>query len=94
MNSLQLSELFSTTLLKVDVVMVFFVSLVLCTHPLQSETCSILIPELEFELGMAAVGGKFTTLEGLLKDIKHLVGISLPLALKTSMGTIANICLF
>uniref|UniRef100_A0A8C8J0P7 Zinc finger protein 259 n=1 Tax=Oncorhynchus tshawytscha TaxID=74940 RepID=A0A8C8J0P7_ONCTS len=40
---------------------------------LKSETCSILIPELEFELGMAAVGGKFTTLEGLLKDIKDLV---------------------
>ncbi|XP_038861234.1 zinc finger protein ZPR1-like isoform X3 [Salvelinus namaycush] len=39
---------------------------------LKSETCSILIPELEFELGMAAVGGKFTTLEGLLKDIKDL----------------------
>lgn len=40
---------------------------------LKSETCSISIPELEFELGMAAVGGKFTTLEGLLKDIKDLV---------------------
>lgn len=40
----------------------------------QSETCSVLIPELEFELGMAALGGKFTTLEGLLKDIKDLVG--------------------
>ncbi|KAJ8257008.1 hypothetical protein COCON_G00191600 [Conger conger] len=40
---------------------------------LKSETCSVLIPELEFELGMAAVGGKFTTLEGLLKDIKHLI---------------------
>uniref|UniRef100_A0A8C7CB26 ZPR1 zinc finger n=1 Tax=Oncorhynchus kisutch TaxID=8019 RepID=A0A8C7CB26_ONCKI len=40
---------------------------------LKSETCSILIPELEFELGMAAVGGKFTTLEGLLKDIKDLI---------------------
>ncbi|XP_059185850.1 zinc finger protein ZPR1 [Centropristis striata] len=39
---------------------------------LKSETCGILIPELEFELGMAAVGGKFTTLEGLLKDIKDL----------------------
>ncbi|KAM4613395.1 zinc finger protein ZPR1 [Polymixia lowei] len=39
---------------------------------LKSETCSILIPELEFELGMAAVGGKFTTLEGLLQDIKDL----------------------
>ncbi|NWJ08961.1 ZPR1 protein, partial [Crypturellus undulatus] len=41
--------------------------------PLQSETCSVEIPELEFELGMGALGGKFTTLEGLLKDIKELV---------------------
>lgn len=40
---------------------------------LKSETCHILIPELEFELGMGAVGGKFTTLEGLLKDIKDLI---------------------
>ncbi|NP_001121222.1 ZPR1 zinc finger L homeolog [Xenopus laevis] len=40
---------------------------------LKSETCSIGIPELEFELGMGALGGKFTTLEGLLKDIKDLV---------------------
>lgn len=39
---------------------------------LKSETCAVLIPELEFELGMAALGGKFTTLEGLLKDIKEL----------------------
>lgn len=31
------------------------------------------IPELEFELGMAVLGGKFTTLEGLLKDIRDLV---------------------
>lgn len=31
------------------------------------------IPELEFELGMGALGGKFTTLEGLLKDIRDLV---------------------
>ena len=40
---------------------------------LKSETCSVLIPELEFELGMAALGGKFTTLEGLLSDIKNLI---------------------
>ncbi|KAM9814144.1 zinc finger protein ZPR1 [Neosynchiropus ocellatus] len=39
---------------------------------LKSETCSVLIPELDFELGMAAVGGKFTTLEGLLTDIRTL----------------------
>ncbi|XP_066463091.1 zinc finger protein ZPR1 [Eleutherodactylus coqui] len=40
---------------------------------LKSETCSINIPELEFEMGMGALGGKFTTLEGLLKDIRDLV---------------------
>ncbi|XP_075046518.1 zinc finger protein ZPR1 [Mixophyes fleayi] len=40
---------------------------------LKSETCSIGIPELEFELGMGALGGKFTTLEGLLNDIRDLV---------------------
>ncbi|XP_068097024.1 zinc finger protein ZPR1 [Hyperolius riggenbachi] len=40
---------------------------------LKSETCGIDIPELEFELGMGALGGKFTTLEGLLTDIKDLV---------------------
>ncbi|XP_045870689.1 zinc finger protein ZPR1 [Meles meles] len=40
---------------------------------LKSETCSVEIPELEFELGMAVLGGKFTTLEGLLKDIQDLV---------------------
>ncbi|XP_077160960.1 zinc finger protein ZPR1 isoform X2 [Paroedura picta] len=40
---------------------------------LKSETCRVEIPELEFELGMGALGGKFTTLEGLLKDIQTLV---------------------
>ncbi|XP_006642368.2 zinc finger protein ZPR1 [Lepisosteus oculatus] len=40
---------------------------------LKSETCGVHIPELEFELGMAAVGGKFTTVEGLLKDVKDLI---------------------
>ncbi|KFP05504.1 Zinc finger protein ZPR1, partial [Calypte anna] len=40
---------------------------------LKSEHCSVEIPELEFELGMGALGGKFTTLEGLLKDIRELV---------------------
>uniref|UniRef100_A0A8C5XI29 Zinc finger ZPR1-type domain-containing protein n=1 Tax=Microcebus murinus TaxID=30608 RepID=A0A8C5XI29_MICMU len=42
------------------------------TRDLKSETCSVEIPELEFELGMALLGGKFTTLEGLLKDIREL----------------------
>ncbi|XP_057703091.1 zinc finger protein ZPR1 [Corythoichthys intestinalis] len=40
---------------------------------LKSETCSVFIPELDFELGMAALCGKFTTVEGLLTDIKDLV---------------------
>ncbi|XP_062375184.1 zinc finger protein ZPR1 [Sardina pilchardus] len=40
---------------------------------LKSETCSVLIPELEFELGMGALAGKFTTVEGLLKDIRELI---------------------
>uniref|UniRef100_A0A8D2IWL0 ZPR1 zinc finger n=1 Tax=Varanus komodoensis TaxID=61221 RepID=A0A8D2IWL0_VARKO len=40
---------------------------------LKSETCRVEIPELDFELGMGALGGKFTTLEGLLKDIQDLV---------------------
>lgn len=37
---------------------------------LQSETCSVLIPELELEAGPFVVGGKFTTVEGLLTDLK------------------------
>ncbi|XP_040282058.1 zinc finger protein ZPR1 [Bufo bufo] len=40
---------------------------------LKSETCNVSVPELEFELGMGALGGKFTTVEGLLKDIRELV---------------------
>ncbi|XP_061448518.1 zinc finger protein ZPR1 isoform X2 [Rhineura floridana] len=40
---------------------------------LKSETCRVEIPELEFELGMGVLGGKFTTLEGLLKDIQTLI---------------------
>lgn len=37
---------------------------------LKSETCSILIPELELEAGPYVVGGKFTTVEGVLSDLK------------------------
>jgi len=36
---------------------------------LKSETCSIAIPELEFEMGGHALGGRFTTLEGLLNNV-------------------------
>ncbi|XP_033119636.1 zinc finger protein ZPR1-like [Anneissia japonica] len=37
---------------------------------LKSETCTVKIPALDFELCSGTLGGKFTTLEGLLTDIK------------------------
>ena len=37
----------------------------------QSDTCRFFIPELNFELMMGTLGGKFTTLEGLITDIKN-----------------------
>ena len=36
---------------------------------LKSETCRILIPDLDFEMGGFAIGGRFTTLEGLLTNM-------------------------
>ena len=36
---------------------------------LKSETCSILIPELEFEMGGHAIGSRFTTVEGLMDNV-------------------------
>jgi len=36
---------------------------------LKSETCNIEIPELEFEMGGAALGGRFTTVEGLMENM-------------------------
>lgn len=36
----------------------------------QSETCSLSIPELELELGPSTLGGRFTTIEGLLTAIR------------------------
>jgi len=40
---------------------------------LKAETCSIAIPELKFEMGGFALGGRFTTLEGLLTNIDEQV---------------------
>lgn len=40
---------------------------------LKSETCSVSIPEIEMEIGGHSIAGKFTTIEGLLNDIKDLV---------------------
>ena len=36
----------------------------------QSETCSLSLPSLDFEMGGHALGGRFTTLEGLLKNVQ------------------------
>jgi zinc finger protein len=38
---------------------------------LKSETCDLSIPELELEIGMGIIGGRFTTVEGLLTAIKE-----------------------
>ena len=38
---------------------------------LKSETCTLKIPELEFEAQLVTNGGKFTTVEGLLEAIKE-----------------------
>lgn len=45
---------------------------------LKSETCDINIPELDFEMGGGALGGRFTTLEGLLNSVLDQI-ISNPL---------------
>jgi len=38
---------------------------------LKSETCALSIPELDFEVGAGTLGGKFTTIEGLLVAMKE-----------------------
>uniref|UniRef100_H2Y6X2 Zinc finger ZPR1-type domain-containing protein n=1 Tax=Ciona savignyi TaxID=51511 RepID=H2Y6X2_CIOSA len=40
---------------------------------LKSETCSVEIPELEMVTGGNAISGKFTTVEGLLEDLKTMM---------------------
>ena len=40
---------------------------------LQSETCDVRIPELDFEMCAGTFGGKFTTVEGLLVNFKEQV---------------------
>lgn len=37
----------------------------------QSETCSLQIPELDLEVGSGALGGRFTTVEGLISAMKE-----------------------
>ncbi|XP_043785071.1 zinc finger protein ZPR1 [Apis laboriosa] len=43
---------------------------------LKSETCHMQIPELELEIGPAALGGRFTTIEGILVAIKEQLSSS------------------
>jgi len=45
---------------------------------LKSETCEVLIPEIELQTGSMALSGKFTTVEGLLQDIKTMLVDSNP----------------
>lgn len=47
---------------------------------LKSETCDVMIPELEFEIRSGTIGGKFTTVEGLLVDFKKQVQTLHPFA--------------
>ncbi|KAF5280863.1 hypothetical protein FQR65_LT03012 [Abscondita terminalis] len=42
----------------------------LCRDLLKSETCHLSIPQLELEVGPSALGGRFTTVEGLLVAIR------------------------
>ncbi|XP_023022950.2 zinc finger protein Zpr1 [Leptinotarsa decemlineata] len=41
---------------------------------LKSETCHLQIPQLQFEVGPNALGGRFTTVEGLIAAIKDQLG--------------------
>ncbi|XP_076367073.1 zinc finger protein Zpr1 isoform X2 [Tachypleus tridentatus] len=54
---------------------------------LKSETCSIEIPELELEVGAGTLGGRFTTIEGLLNNIKDQLKADNPLAQGDSADT-------
>lgn len=44
---------------------------------LKSETCYMKVPELELEIGPATLGGRFTTIEGILVAIKDQLSTSI-----------------
>lgn len=62
---------------------------------LKSETCTLKIPELDFEAQLVSTGGKFTTIEGLIEAIKEqlltgnpfLMGDSATSGIKSKMGS-------
>lgn len=60
---------------------------------LKSETCSMSIPELDFEVGAGTLGGKFTTLEGLLGAMKDQLTGHNPLVCGDSATTsVKGVC--
>ena len=42
--------------------------------PFQSDTCGVEVPELELELEEGTLGGRFTTVEGMLTAIRDQLG--------------------
>lgn len=51
-----------------------FMIIYFCMIMLQSETCEIIVPSLEFVSSAGLSSGRFTTLEGLLTNVKDQVG--------------------
>jgi len=51
---------------------------------LKSETCELSIPELDFALQYSSMGGRFTTVEGLLVNLKEEIGKVSPFAMGDS----------
>ena len=60
---------------------------------LKSDSCMVLIPELELELGCGTLGGVYTTVEGLVDKIHKSLGNSNPFAIgdSTSLNHSENI---
>ena len=56
----------------------------------QAETCSLSIPDLEFEMGGYALGGRFTTLEGLLNNVLEQVDTNPLWGATTAVGDSAQ----
>lgn len=54
--------------------------------PIQAETAVIGIPELEFEVQSGTLGGRFTTIEGLLNLVKEQLMQSNPFGVGDSAG--------
>lgn len=55
---------------------------------LKSESCSLAIPELDFSTGMGTLGGKFTTIEGILLEIKDQLKESNPFFMGDSLESV------